>query len=256
MQAHLEFFAQCIADFHAQTLLTFFDQDALEDVLRRHLSTRFGVSVELGTKVESFDQFAGHVDVRLQKTLDGEPKEETVRAQYLVGTDGGRSTIRRALNLGFMPGARSETRGIVYGDAVITGLEEQVCCLWLSPAYTVTDMLSTRSHTGSATHRTRCTSGLLSCLVSRLMGTAGSLFAHQRGSGATAGRSSLLARSSRTRTVWRRAPRHSNTSFTRRRAARTSSSQTGTTSQYTGMFVRCLVRGVTDGRVREGLLPA
>jgi 2-polyprenyl-6-methoxyphenol hydroxylase-like FAD-dependent oxidoreductase len=129
MQVTLVTLVHRVTNLLVQTLLTFFDQDALEEVLRRHLLARFGVSVELGTKVESFEQAADHVDVRLHKILDGYAKQETVRAQYLVGTDGGRSTIRRALNLGFMPGARSETKGIVYGDAVITGLEEQVCCL-------------------------------------------------------------------------------------------------------------------------------
>jgi 2-polyprenyl-6-methoxyphenol hydroxylase-like FAD-dependent oxidoreductase len=111
-------------EIHAQTLLTFFDQDALEDVLRRQLSRRFEVYVELGTKVEAFGQAADHVEVWLHESLDRNAKEDTARVQYLVGTDGVRRIVRSALGFGFMPGSCFERMGIIYDDAVITGLED------------------------------------------------------------------------------------------------------------------------------------
>jgi 2-polyprenyl-6-methoxyphenol hydroxylase-like FAD-dependent oxidoreductase len=98
-------------EIHAQTLLTFFDQDALEDVLRRQLSRHFGVHVELGTKVEAFGQAADHVEVWLHESLDRNAKEDTVRVQYLVVTDGVRRIVRNALGFGFMPDTRFERIG-------------------------------------------------------------------------------------------------------------------------------------------------
>jgi 2-polyprenyl-6-methoxyphenol hydroxylase-like FAD-dependent oxidoreductase len=82
------------------------------------------VYVELGPKVEAFGQAADHVEVWLHESIDRNAKEDTVRVQYLVGADGVRRIVRSALGFGFTPGTCFERMGIIYDDAVITGLED------------------------------------------------------------------------------------------------------------------------------------
>ena len=64
-----------------------------EQILRERLA-EFGVEVELGTEVTGFEADDEGVTV----TLGG---GEHVRAGYLVGADGGRSFVRRALGVAF-----------------------------------------------------------------------------------------------------------------------------------------------------------
>jgi 2-polyprenyl-6-methoxyphenol hydroxylase-like FAD-dependent oxidoreductase len=105
------------------------DQDAMERILRDSLRRRFGVVVELGTELVNFEQSKDHVVVHLRKHLtDGDAfEEETVHAQYLVGTDGGRSTVRKQLGLTFLGETRAQDY-LIYGDAAIKGLDDKVCC--------------------------------------------------------------------------------------------------------------------------------
>jgi 2-polyprenyl-6-methoxyphenol hydroxylase-like FAD-dependent oxidoreductase len=94
--------------------------------LSNQLRERFGVTVELETELLSFEQSDDSVTVRLRKGTAGktEPVEETVTVKYLVGNDGGRSLVRKSLGLSFLGETRPEP--IIYGDAVIRGLDKNV----------------------------------------------------------------------------------------------------------------------------------
>jgi 2-polyprenyl-6-methoxyphenol hydroxylase-like FAD-dependent oxidoreductase len=96
-------------------------QETTERIMREALLTRFGIAVELGTELVGFEQDAEGVSARLRK--DGAP-EEVARVCYLVGTDGGRSTVRKTLGLAFDGETMAET--IIYGDVAIKGLEHDV----------------------------------------------------------------------------------------------------------------------------------
>ncbi|MET8944916.1 FAD-dependent oxidoreductase [Streptomyces sp. NPDC004542] len=71
------------------------EQAATEAVLREAAAAR-GVAVEWGVKVTGFEQHADFVRVRLERSDGG---TETVRADWLVGCDGGHSTVRKQLGL-------------------------------------------------------------------------------------------------------------------------------------------------------------
>jgi 2-polyprenyl-6-methoxyphenol hydroxylase-like FAD-dependent oxidoreductase len=103
-------------------------QDVMERVLRESLQRRFGVVVELGIELVSFEQSSEHVVAHLKKHTKEQstPTEETVYAQYLVGTDGARSVVRKGLGLEFSGETRSKDCWI-YGDVELTGLPEDVC---------------------------------------------------------------------------------------------------------------------------------
>src|SRR6266702_8846018 len=62
----------------------------VEQTLRERLAD-FGVAVELGAELRDFSQHTGGVTATVGETQ--------VRAQYLAGCDGGRSTVRKALGL-------------------------------------------------------------------------------------------------------------------------------------------------------------
>jgi 2-polyprenyl-6-methoxyphenol hydroxylase-like FAD-dependent oxidoreductase len=57
------------------------------------LQNRFGVSVELGTELGTFNQDERFVTASLAKRPAGgnRPSEETVQVPYMVGCDGGKS---------------------------------------------------------------------------------------------------------------------------------------------------------------------
>ncbi|KAK0501643.1 FAD binding domain-containing protein [Armillaria luteobubalina] len=84
-----------------------------EEVLREHLA-RYGVTVELGTELISFEQFPDRVISRIIKTLNGQQFEECFDSQWLIGTEGAHSVVRKTLGLTFL----GETRT---GDHLIVG---------------------------------------------------------------------------------------------------------------------------------------
>lgn len=68
-------------------------QDHLEGIIRNHIEKHYGVSIELGTELVTFEQDDECVDAHLRKRV-GEQKnttEEIIQVKYLAGTDGGRS---------------------------------------------------------------------------------------------------------------------------------------------------------------------
>ena len=69
----------------------------VEPILYHHARTFPGVEIRRGWRVEDFAQRNGEVSVEVIEIASG--RRETHRARYLVGCDGGRSTIRRQLGI-------------------------------------------------------------------------------------------------------------------------------------------------------------
>ncbi len=76
---------------HAQWI----PQYTVEEVMRAHAQTLPGVELRFGCALLGIAQDAGGVTARLRDVRSGE--ESTVRADYLVGADGARSTVREAI---------------------------------------------------------------------------------------------------------------------------------------------------------------
>ncbi|WP_405165301.1 FAD-dependent monooxygenase [Nocardia sp. NBC_01499] len=94
-------------------------QSRTEAILRDRLA-EFGVQVELGTALTTFTQDATGVTA----TLTHDDIEETVRAAYLVGADGGRSTVRKALGIAF-EGSTDESLRMLLGDVRADALDHE-----------------------------------------------------------------------------------------------------------------------------------
>ncbi|MFI6027742.1 FAD-dependent monooxygenase [Amycolatopsis magusensis] len=89
-------------------------QSRTEGILRERLAG-FGVRVELGTELTGFTQDAAGVDVVLNGT-------ERTRVDYLVGADGGRSSVRKSLGIPF-EGSTDESIRMLLGDVAAEGLD-------------------------------------------------------------------------------------------------------------------------------------
>ncbi|RDI50802.1 FAD-dependent monooxygenase [Nocardia mexicana] len=92
-------------------------QSDTESILRERLA-EFGVQVEMSTELADFTQDTAGVTA----TLNGPGGTETVRADYLVGADGGRSTVRRALAIAF-EGTTDESIRMLLGDVRADALD-------------------------------------------------------------------------------------------------------------------------------------
>ncbi|GAA0590137.1 FAD-dependent monooxygenase [Kutzneria viridogrisea] len=88
------------------------------DEILRDRFVELGGQLEFGTEVLGFEQDADGV---LAHTNRGE-----IRASYLVGTDGGRSTVRKALGVGFA-GETFQTERTLVGDVRADGLDGRFC---------------------------------------------------------------------------------------------------------------------------------
>lgn len=87
------------------------------------LAARFvelGGIIEFGTAVTGFEQDDDGVTVQTDRG--------PIRAAYLVGADGGRSTVRKVSGVDFLGGALTEER-IIVGDVRATGLDGRCCHL-------------------------------------------------------------------------------------------------------------------------------
>ncbi|MGY2060265.1 FAD-dependent monooxygenase [Nocardia gipuzkoensis] len=85
-------------------------QSQIEGILRERLA-ELGVKVELSTAVAGLEQDPDGVTV----TLDAPGGPETVRADYLIGADGGASTVRKAVGIAF-EGVTDESLRMLIGD--------------------------------------------------------------------------------------------------------------------------------------------
>lgn len=87
-----------------------------EHIMRERLN-ELGRRVEFGCELLGFEQDANGVTARLA----GPTGEKTLHARYLVGADGGRSFVRKALGVGF-PGKALGVHALV-ADVTLTGLD-------------------------------------------------------------------------------------------------------------------------------------
>ncbi len=71
-------------------------QYTLEPLLRSIVEAQPGVTVRYGCELTSFTQDAGSVSAHVRK---GTGPDETIRAAFLVGCDGGSSTVRKQLDI-------------------------------------------------------------------------------------------------------------------------------------------------------------
>ncbi|MBN8228916.1 FAD-dependent oxidoreductase [Corallococcus macrosporus] len=99
-------------------------QARTEGILRDRLAS-LGVTVEFGTALTGFTQDGTGVTATLLR--DG--AEETVRAEYLVGADGGHSRVRKELGLSFH-GVTHEEERMVVGDVCVDGLDRAHWHVW------------------------------------------------------------------------------------------------------------------------------
>lgn len=96
-------------------------QARTEEALRRFLSGH-GVSIERGKTLVGLDQDDEGVTARLEGV-------ETIRARYLLGCDGGRSTVRKAVGIGLI-GETLDDREKVVADLEIPGLDRTYWHNW------------------------------------------------------------------------------------------------------------------------------
>ncbi|GAA3769606.1 FAD-dependent oxidoreductase [Plantactinospora mayteni] len=94
----------------------------VEQILRERLAD-FGVAVELGAELRDFRQSADGVTATVG--------EAQVQARYLVGCDGGRSTVRKALGLS-LRGETPDVQLMAVGDVEVDGLGRDAWHQWLT----------------------------------------------------------------------------------------------------------------------------
>jgi len=103
----------------------FVPQFRTEEILRARLASLSAHHVELSTALTDFAKDADGVTATL--TADG--IAETVRARYLVGADGGRSTVRKRLGIPF-PGETDEGATMLFADARVDGVGHDHGRIW------------------------------------------------------------------------------------------------------------------------------
>ncbi|KAK0466857.1 FAD binding domain-containing protein [Desarmillaria tabescens] len=89
------------------------------------------VEVELGTELVSFEQFPSRVVSRVVKTRDGQRFDETIESQWIIGTEGAHSVVRKTLGLTFL-GKTRQGDHLVVGDIHIKKplLDRDLWHLW------------------------------------------------------------------------------------------------------------------------------
>jgi 2-polyprenyl-6-methoxyphenol hydroxylase-like FAD-dependent oxidoreductase len=102
-------------------------QSRTEQLLRARLA-ELGGRVELNTRLVDFTQDEHGVTA----TLDRAGHTEQIRVGYLVGADGGRSTVRKQLRVGFA-GETYETERMLVGDVAVDGLDREHWHAWGRP---------------------------------------------------------------------------------------------------------------------------
>jgi 2-polyprenyl-6-methoxyphenol hydroxylase-like FAD-dependent oxidoreductase len=98
----------------------------VEQILRERLA-ELGVEVELGRELTGLDQDADGVTARIGGG------DRTIRARYLVGCDGGHSSVRRQLGLK-LRGETPDVQLMAVGDVEADGLGRDAWHQWLTPS--------------------------------------------------------------------------------------------------------------------------
>ncbi|MBN9741057.1 3-(3-hydroxyphenyl)propionate hydroxylase [Amycolatopsis sp. A1MSW2902] len=96
----------------------------VEETLGLRLA-EFGGTVEFGTALESFEQSADAVTAVLRSG----DQTETVRAQWLVGCDGGRGVVRKQAGIAF-EGETDERIRMIVADLAVDGLDRDAWHMW------------------------------------------------------------------------------------------------------------------------------
>ncbi|GGL06720.1 3-(3-hydroxyphenyl)propionate hydroxylase [Sphaerisporangium melleum] len=94
----------------------------VERILRERLAG-FGVAVEAGAELRAFEQHADGVTATVG--------EARIQARYLVGCDGGRSTVRKALGLS-LRGHTPDVQLMAVGDVEVDGLGRDAWHQWFT----------------------------------------------------------------------------------------------------------------------------
>lgn len=105
------------------------DQVVIERVLRGHAALA-GAEVEWNTRLESFQHDDDAITAVLRRDDGSGAEQETVRARYLWGCDGGHSTVRKTLGL---PLAGEAAHTWLIADAVVHTDLDRDGVHWLFP---------------------------------------------------------------------------------------------------------------------------
>jgi 3-(3-hydroxy-phenyl)propionate hydroxylase len=90
------------------------EQFKLSEFLRNKLSTMPLVTLLYGHEVDAVEQTEDRVRVHAKSNSGGKDSEVTVEGTFLIGSDGGRSTVRKSLGIDF-PGFTYPERILVFG---------------------------------------------------------------------------------------------------------------------------------------------
>lgn len=145
-------------------------QFVTERILRSRLA-ELGGRAEFDCELKGFEQDKDGVTARIGH-LD---HEETVRVRWLIGADGGKSFVRRSLEIGF-PGKTLDARAIV-ADVALSGLSSEVAHrfaiggdmsrqVWVGPL-AGTDLFQIQAPVTKDTHVDLSASGLTTFLADR-----------------------------------------------------------------------------------------
>ena len=96
----------------------------MEEALRER-AAELGVEVGFGTALRGFEQTASGVTA----VLDRDGAEETVAADWMVGADGGHSSIRKGLGIAF-DGTTLDTVRMIVADVAVDGLDRDAWHMW------------------------------------------------------------------------------------------------------------------------------
>jgi len=99
-------------------------QFQVERILREHLA-KDGKHVELTTELSYIEQNKNTVTATVQK--NGETQQ--IKCLYMVASDGGRSFVRKFLNIAFLGETRDSVRMLV-GDVHLNGLDHEHTHMW------------------------------------------------------------------------------------------------------------------------------
>ncbi|MFC0543067.1 FAD-dependent monooxygenase [Kutzneria chonburiensis] len=112
-----------------------------DEILRDRFEA-LGGKVEFGTEVVGVEQ-----DDEVRITVRRNGIEEVITGDYLIGTDGGRSAVRKLMNVGF-EGETYETEQTLVGDVKVDGLNG-IACHMITHAGDVTKRFSVWNLPGS-----------------------------------------------------------------------------------------------------------
>jgi 2-polyprenyl-6-methoxyphenol hydroxylase-like FAD-dependent oxidoreductase len=106
------------------------NQHFTDRVLRERLES-LDVHVELDCRLEDYESNADHVVARLSRA----GRRETIDATYLVGCDGGRSTVRRCAGIPLLGSTPPDDTTYLLANVGIRGLDPGFWHVWTDPTW-------------------------------------------------------------------------------------------------------------------------